>query len=509
MLLGLDVGTTGCKAAVFTPQGEMLGYGYEEYGIISIQEKMAEQDPEKVWEAVCRVLKAAYRSSGGKKISALSISVQGDAIIPVGKNFKPLYNAVLGMDYRSQEQAKKCEELFGGKTLFDMTGMRPHPINSLCKILWLKEKHPSVYKKAWKITTYADYIMGKLGADPVIDYTMASRTMAFDLKNLTWSYYILEKLDIPIELFSQPLPSGVCVGKISEKAASETGLSKQIFLVTGGHDQTCAALGAGVIGEGTGVLSTGTAEVLSTAFHKPHLNETMYQSYYPCYIYTKKDMHFTFTLNHVGGLLLRWFRDNFASEEVAEAKRSGTDPYRVMIERIPEQPVDVMILPHFNGSGTPFCDMSSRGAIVGITLATNRHHLVRAILESQTYELKINLETLNRAGISIEEFNAVGGGAKSPRWLQIKADILQNTVSTLRVSEAACLGAAILAGTASGIYSSIDQGVKSCVFKEKTYYPQKELIERYNHNYSIYKEIYPSLVPINKKLAQENDFLCY
>jgi len=506
MLLGLDVGTTGCKAALFTPRGAILGYGFEEYGIISTEEKMAEQNPEKVWEAVCRVLRAAFFRSGVKKIDALSISVQGDAIIPVDRNFMPLYNAVLGMDYRSHEQAKKCEELFGGETLFKKTGMRPHPINSLCKILWLREKHPSVYKKAWKITTYADYIMGKLGAGPVIDYTMASRTMAFDIKNLNWSDYILGRMDISAKLFSQPLPSGVSVGKISKKAASETGLPEETVLVTGGHDQACAALGAGVVREGTGVVSTGTAEVLSTTFQIPHLNGTMYESYYPCYIYTKKDMYFTFALNHVGGLLLRWFRDNFASEEVEEAKRKGTDPYIEMIEKVPEGPVDVMVLPHFNGSGTPFCDMSSRGAIVGMTLGTNRHHLVRAILESQTYELRINLETFNRAGISIKELNAVGGGAKSHRWLQIKADILQNPVNTLKVKEAACLGAAILAGTASGIYSSIDQGVETTIFRENTYYPQKELSERYNHNYMIYKKIYPSLAPINRKLSTKMGF---
>ena len=216
-------------------------------------------------------------------------------------------------------------------------------------------------------------------------------------------------------------------------------------------------------------------------------------------------MYFTFTLNHVGGLLLRWFRDAFAAEEVAEAKKKRTDSYSEMIEKVPEGPVNVLVLPHFNGSGTPFCDMSSKGAIVGMTLATNRHQLVRAILESQTYELRINIETLNLAGISVKELTAVGGGAKSPRWLQIKADILQSPVHTLKVHEAACLGAAILAGTASGIYSSIDQGVETTVFKDKTYYPDQELSARYTDTYSIYKELYPSLAPINRMLSRETD----
>jgi xylulokinase len=159
-----------------------------------------------------------------------------------------------------------------------------------------------------------------------------------------------------------------------------------------------------------------------------------------------------------------------------------------------------MVLPHFNGSGTPWCDMASKGAIVGLTLTSTRHDIARAILESQTYELKINTETLEQAGVAIEELVAVGGGAKSPLWLQIKANILGRPVKTLQVREAACLGAALLAGTASGVYTSIDEAVQQTVKLKEVFMPERELSEKYAEKFAIYEELYPTLAPLNMRL---------
>ncbi len=499
-LVGLDVGTTGCKAVVFDPEGNILGQGFEEYGILCDEPGMAEQDAEQVWQITCGVLKKALTESAAKDICALSLSVQGDAIIPVNKHFQPVYPAILGMDYRSIEQARRCDNFFGARQIFELTGMRSHPINSVVKMLWLKEKRPEAYRKTWKITTYADFILGKLGAAPVIDYTMASRTMAFDLQQRQWSHQILERLDIAPDLLSEAQPSGSVVGKVSAAAAELTGLPHGVLLVTGGHDQTCAALGAGVISEGKAVVSTGTAEVLSTTFQAPALNEAMYAGFYPCYLHAKEGMYFTFTLNHVGGILLRWYRDQFAAGEVQEAEQTGSDPYLCILSKVPQKPSHVMVLPHLNGSGTPWCDMESKGAIVGLTLATTRHEIARAVLESQTYELKINLATLEQAGVHVEELSAVGGGAKSALWLQVKADILGRPIQTLKIREAACLGSAILAGAAVGVYQSVDEGVAHTVRPQTIFTPDPGRQADYQELYETYTQIYPALRPINARL---------
>ena len=501
-LIGLDVGTTGCKAIVFDLDGNIKGYGFREYDIICEKPGWAEQEPKRVWELTKEVIRQAVNESGVNDIRALSLSVQGDAVIPVDKNIMPLYNTLLGMDYRSKGEAELCSGLVGDRNLFDITGMRPHPMNSLTKILWFQANTPGIFEKTYKFMTYADFILSKLGAEePVIDYTMASRTMAFDLMNKEWSRDILKKAGIDERLLSKAVPSGEVVGKINASLACELGLPSKMLLVAGGHDQTCAALGAGVVEENIAIDSHGTAEVVSTAFNRPVLNDLMYQSYYPCYCHVKKDMYFTFSLNHIGGILLKWYRDNLGHAEVKEAEALGIGAYQLMESKTSRGPSPVMVLPHFNGSGTPWCDLDSKGAMLGLTLATTRHDIVKGILDSLTYELRINIETMKKAGIRIDELRSVGGGAKSPIWLQIKADITGCRVATLKVREAACLGAAILAGTAAGGYLSVDDGVSATVELKDVYSPDEELSRLYNEKYGVYRDIYNTLKHINRRLV--------
>ena len=499
-LLGLDIGTTGVKAIVFDQDGNIKGYGLQEYGVVCEKPGYAEQDPEMVWKLTKQVIRKVVAQSGVKDIKALSLSVQGDAVIPTDKNIKPLHNAILGMDYRSVKQSIDCSALFGEREIFSHTGMRPHPLNSLTKILWLKDNAPEIYNDTFKFMTYADFILSKFGSEPVIDYTMASRTMAFDLANKKWSENILDKTGVDVNQLSRAVPPGEAVGEIEPKLAAELGLPKNMLLVTGGHDQTCAALGAGVVKENIAIDSHGTAEVLSTAFNRPALNDSMYNGYYPCYCHAKNGMYFTFSLNHIGGILLQWYRDNLGYAEVKEAEEKGEAVYRMMETKASEGPSSVLVLPHFNGSGTPWCDLDSKGAFIGLTMSTTRHDIVKGILDSLTYELRINIETMRRAGITINELRSVGGAAKSPIWLQIKADITGCTVATLKIREAACLGAALLAGTAAGCYSDLDEAVKHTVVLKDKYYPDGKSGKLYNEKYSVYKDLYGTLIGINKRL---------
>lgn len=504
MLLGLDIGTTGCKAIVFDAAGRMRGHGFREYGVVCDAPAKAEQDAEQVWALTKEVVREAVaKAGGGEAVKALSVSVQGDAIIPVDRDFHALHPAILGMDYRSAPQAKRCAELFGAFDLFQRTGMRPHPINSLTKVLLLRELAPQVFRRAWKIVTYADFILGKLGADAVIDHTMASRTMAFDLATATWDAGIHAALDLDPGLWSKAVPSGAVVGSIRPALAAELGLPRDVALVAGGHDQPCAALGAGVVREGIGVVSTGTAEVLATAFDQPPLTRALFDGFYPCYRHAKDGMFFTFALNHTAGILLRWWRDNFAAAEVAEAAKRGVDPYALIDERMPADPSPVMVVPHFNGSGTPTCDLQATGAIVGLTLATTRHDIAKAILEGLCFELRINLDAMQTAGLRVDELVAVGGGAKSALWLQLKADILGRPIKTLRCREAACLGAALLAGTAAGVFPSLAEAVRGTVAFERGFAPDAARRARYDERFAAYRRIYPALR--NLTPGHEND----
>jgi len=499
-VIGLDVGTTACKAIVFDLEGKIKGYSSIVYDVIIKKPNRAEQDPEKVWEITKNVIRKAIKESNLKDIKAICVSVQGDAVIPVDSKIRPLHNAILGMDYRSTKEAQFCSELIGERELFNITGMRPHPITSLTKILWFKENTKDIYKETYKFMTYVDFISSKLGAQPYIDWTMASRTMAFDLLKREWSEFILDKVGIDKSLLSSPVPSGEIIGKVSTNVAEDVGLPKECLIVTGGHDQTCAGIGAGCIKEGIAIDSHGTAEVLSTTFIAPVLNDYMYESYYPCYLHAKKGMYFTFSLNHVGGILLEWYKDNIGYFEEKEAQKLGRDVYELIDSKTKEGPSNLLILPHFNGSGTPWCDLSSKGAILGLTLSSTRHDIAKAILDSLVYELRMNMERMRKAGIKIEEVRAVGGAAKSPIWLQVKADILGCKIITLKTHEAACLGAAITAGTALGGYSSLEEGVKIAVIPKDEYTPNPEMQELYEERYNIYKDLYSTLKDINRRL---------
>lgn len=387
--------------------------------------------------------------------------------------------------------------MLGAFALFERTGMRPHPVNALTKLLWLRETYPAIFQQTAKILTYEDFILGKLGGEPTIDYTMASRTMAFDLVDRRWSDTIHHALDLDASLWSRPASSGTAIGTISAAVAEELGLPAGLVLATGGHDQTCAALGAGAIREGLGVVSTGTAEVLSTALARPALTEAMFNGYYPCYLHVVDGMCFTFSLNHVGGILLKWWRDNFAAEEAA---RDDADAYQLMDARMPAGPAPVLFLPHLNGSGTPTCDLQSKGAVVGLTLGTTRHDVAKAMLEGLTFELRNNLETLLNAGRRIDELVAVGGGAKSAVWLQLKADILNRPLRTLRCGEAACLGAALLAGTAAGVYRHLEEAVAQTVRYDREFAPISDRVAAYTERYATYRKIHPALRSLHAKI---------
>jgi xylulokinase len=204
-------------------------------------------------------------------------------------------------------------------------------------------------------------------------------------------------------------------------------------------------------------------------------------------------MYFTFALNHVGGILLRWWRDEFAAAEVAAAAATAQDPYQLIDASLPVGPSPVMVLPHLNGTGTPWCDLDARGAIVGLSLATTRHDVAKALLEGLAFELRINLDTMRACGIEVGELVAVGGGAKSAVWLQLKAEILGRPIRTLRCREAACLGAALLAGVGSGVYGSLEEAVARAVVVDREFEPDPGMTGRYLERFEVYQRLYPAL----------------
>jgi xylulokinase len=254
-----------------------------------------------------------------------------------------------------------------------------------------------------------------------------------------------------------------------------------------------------VIETGLAMVSTGTAEVVEVAMATPALNDTLRQGNISVYRHVVPSLYLAMTLNQSGGLLLRWFRDTMCAAERQEAQAAGRDAYDLILSGAPEGPTGLLVLPHFSGSGTPWLDTRSRGAILGLNFGTTQAALAKAILEGLTFELRINLDLLREGGVSIQELHAVGGGARSPLWLQLKADICQVPLRVPEVTEAACLGAALLAGVAAGIYPDLSTAVDKTVHFRRRIEPTPAT--SYLRLYELYRQLYPTLIPLQRELA--------
>jgi len=499
-MIGLDIGTTGCKAIVFSEDWQIVGQGKREYSILTPQTHWAEQDAELVWELVIESLAEAVSQSSSDLPSSMALSVQGEAVISVDKQGKPIRNAILGMDTRTTEENAWLTETFGAEELFNLTGIPIHTMNTLTKLLWLKKHEPNIWKTADKFLLYEDYFLRRLTGKASISHCLASRTQMYDLQNGCWAADILEKCGIDAGRLSELAPdAGGVVGSLEKDIAAQIGISSDVLVVSGGHDQACAALGSGVIKPGLAMVSTGTAEVVEVAMSSPVLGESLRQGNISVYRHVIPSLFLSMTLNHSGGLCFRWFRDTLGKDKLLEAEHAGEDAYDLMLKNANPGPTDLMMLPHFSGSGTPMLDTTSKGAFLGMTFATTQADMAKAILEGLTFELKVNLDLLRKSGVEVSELYVVGGGARSDIWLQLKADICETPLRVPRVTEAACLGSAILASVGIGNYGNINSAVKDAVKMDRMITPCSKQVKTYRQRYELYLELYPKLIHLLRR----------
>jgi len=501
-LAGLDIGTTGCKSVIFDQEGRILASASREYAVDIPHPMWAEQDGELVWRLAQEALRETISAVGPEGIGAVGLSVQGEAIMPIDDAGEALRPAILGMDTRVGEQNDWLRARFGGEQLFSRTGMPVHPVNTLPKLLWLKEYEPRIWERASRFLLYEDFLIHKMTGEAVISRCLASRTQLYDILDDRWSTEILEALDLDEGRLAKVVPSGYAAGPMHADLAKSLGLSKPPLVVTGGHDQACGALGVGLTRPGLAMVSTGTAEVVEVALPEPALNDTLYKGNISVYAHVVPGLYLAMALNHSGGLLLRWFRDTLCQEEIGQAQESGADAYSLILAEASPNPTDLLLLPHFAGSGTPTVDTASKGAILGLTFATTKAELAKAVLEGLTYELRVNLDLLRDGGVDIGELRAIGGGARSDLWLQLKADITALPVVRPRVTEAACWGAALLAGVGAGIYPSAAQASEQMLHLERRFEPDPERQVQYEEHFALHREVYPAVVSIHHRLHQ-------
>ena len=499
-VMGLDIGTTGTKAVVFAPDGAILSSAYEEYPLIFRRPGWAELDSHAIWAAVQRVVGSAA-TEASDPVEALSVSVFGESFLPVDQQGNPLYHTILSFDARASEQADRLTETLGRREIFQITGMPQHSSYTVNKVVWLRENEPDVFRNAWKMLLWEDYFFLKLGLEPRVDYSVIGRTLALDVRTRQWATPIFDAADLDPALFATPCPSGELLGEVGRQAAESLGLPPGCKVVAGGHDQPACALGAGVVDPGISTDTTGTVECMTMAMAEPVLTDAMLASKICVYPHVVPGRYVSLAYLYSAGSILRWYRDHFAADAKAVAEATGRDVYDVLIEGAPDGPIDLFLLPHFAGTGTPYLDSDSRGLLAGLTLNSTPADVTRAILDGVAYEMRVNLEAVRAGGLRVEKLNAIGGGSRSDRWTQTKADVTGLPLDALDVSEAGCLGVAMLAGTAVGIWSSLEEAVAQLVRVRKRFEPNPESQKLYERGYEVYRRIYESCSALNHAIA--------
>ena len=399
---------------------------------------------------------------------------------------------MVSSDTRALDYVTAWPRQFGQDRLYRITGHTAYPMYSLFKLLWLKDNRPQIFSEATKFLCFEDLLGFRLGLDPVMAWPLAGRTMFFDVTSHQWSQEILDAVGLPAQKLARPLQSGKIAGKLNLKIARQLGLSDGVFLVAAGHDQPCGALGAGVTEPGVAMYATGTVECITPAFPKPVFTEELRKNNLCTYDHTVAGMYATVAFSLTGGNILRWFRDQFGAAELAQAQKTGANAYELLLKAAGDKPSSLLVLPYFTPSGTPYFDTETRGAILGLRLSTTRGEVIRALLEGVALEMRLNLQILQESGCQIQQLRAIGGGAKSSTWTQLKADVLAKPICVLDITEAGCLGAAMLARAADA-NESVKTLAAAWTKIVDVKHPRPEYAEHYQNRFEQYRQLYPVL----------------
>jgi xylulokinase len=495
---GLDIGQTGCKAVAFDDRGGQVAASYREYRTIMPREGWAEIDSGAVKESCFEVLREVNRACEADPVNALAISCQGEAFTPVGPKGEYLANAMITFDTRAAEIAAAWSGKFGVEKLYTITGHTAHPMFSVFKLLWFRDNEPGLFRKASKFLCFEDLLQHALGLEPRISYCLAARTMMYDVRAHRWDETILRSVGVESARFAVPVPSGTKIGAIPHGISGSLGFRGEVIVAAGGHDQPMGALGAGVVEPGKAMYATGTSEAITPVFPKAVFSDELMKNNICTYEYTLDGMYTTVAFSLTGGNILRWFRDQWGQMEVEEAVRRGIDAYELLLAKIGSTPTKLLLLPYFTPSGTPYFDTETAGALFGLRLSTKREEVLRALLEGVALEMRLNLEILGRSGISIGELRAIGGGAKSRAWVQLKADVLNKPITTVQVTEAACFAGAMFAcsaRTGEPAASVAKRWVKTGSVLE----PNPENAAAYDEKFASYVKLYPAVKALGLK----------
>lgn len=503
-LLGIDIGTSGTKAALFDLQGNTLASSTVEYPMYQPQNGWAEQDPQDWWNAVVQSTRQVLKQSGidAGEIGGIGLSGQMHGLVMLDENDRVLRNAILWCDQRTAKQCEQITQLVGEQRLIELTANPALTGFTAGKILWVRENEPSVYEKCRRILLPKDYIRFMLTGEYATEVSDASGMQLLDVPGRKWSHEVLDKLGIDQAMLGRVYESPEITGTVHRAAAEATGLAIGTPVVGGAGDNAAAAVGTGVVTDGSAFVTIGTSGVVyahsSAVQIDPKGRVHTFCSAVP-------GQWHVMGVTLAAGLSLRWLRDEFCQQEVSLANAQGIDPYEVMTAQaaaIAPGSERLVYLPYLMGERTPHKDPDCRGAFIGLSAIHTRAHIIRSVMEGVGHSLLDCALILREMGVDIEQITATGGGGRSPLWRQMLGDMMGCGVNTISSAEGPALGVALLAGVGAGAYASVQQACEAVIRKNPAQQADAGLTKVYQKHHELYQALYPALKGSFAQLAQ-------
>jgi xylulokinase len=478
-VLGVDVGTTAVKAAVVDAEGRLLASESVEYPTCYPRPGWVEQDPADWWRAACGAIRGALGEAGRREVAAVCVSAQAPTLLALDGGGRPLRPALIWMDRRAEAECARLRDTVGEETVRRVTGNRVDPYFVAPKLLWLREHEPETFARARVYVQATGYLVHRLTGELTLDREHASLLSLRDLERETWSEQLCQAVGVTPERFPRLVQGDELVGAVTAEAAEATGLPSGTPVTGGTVDGAAAAIEAGAIDEGQAAEMTGTSTVLILPSARPRSE--------PAFVAMRHAVRGHWLL--LGAMVasggsLRWLRDLVGE--------TSFDALTAEAARDPPGAGGLVFLPYMMGERSPIWDSDARGVFLGLTLASGRGALVRAVLEGAAFAVRHNVEVAAAAGIRVGELRSVGGGARSALWGQIKADVVGVPVLVPEASIGAPFGDAALAAVAAGLHDDVRGLVRSVRVRQR-FEPQSQPAARYDALYAIYRRAYEAL----------------
>lgn len=488
---GVDAGTTGATVMINDLQGNVVGSAYREYPCKFPYPGWVEQDINLLWDGLCQAAQEVIGKTGvdPREIASLGISSQRGTFVGIDENWNTLHDSIVWSDGRAGEQLQEIMDKLGPERYHEISGVPPYSMWAYFKFKWLLDKQPRLVEKTWKFVNGQEWLLHKLGSEEIFS-DPASLTLngMMDVAGLTWSRELCDLIGLPMEKLPPIGTPMTQVGKVSREAAEQTGFAEGMPICAGGGDQQCAAIGAGVIREGLAEITIGTASVM-VAHVDSRKPDPRHQVLFGGHAIPHRwDME---GLAFATGVCLRWWRDVYGQLELDAAQKLGMDVYDLIGMQAASAPAGCrgyIFFPFFTGQVTPNYVDNARGGSLGIGLGHDRAMMARAVMEGGAYELRMIVEAMEEVlGRDFDSIRLSGGGAKSPLWNQIQADVYGRPVEKLKVPECTTLGSSILGAAGAGVFPSIEEAVENMVHPYGYIEPNMANHELYSDVFACFK----------------------